>query len=130
LLTQYDSYDYDAGSVWVSLHSAVYVPNASHAYDADLRGEVSGGNYARRKLQGREVVFDEATQRVQLSATRVIWPLSTISARWAVLRFAAAADQPSLIGWVDLGATRVTNNASFIIGWENDRILEIEGVAS
>lgn len=130
VLTQYpESSDYDGSQgVTISLHGTAYVPNASHAYDADLRAEVSGGNYSRRKLQGREVTFDTATGRIILNATRVVWPLSTISARWAVIRFNVSTNSPNLLAWVDLGAIRQTNNASFIIGWENDRIMEIEGV--
>jgi hypothetical protein len=129
LLTQFpDTYNYGSGNVVVSLHSTAYTPNASHTYDSDLRGEVSGGNYTRKKLQGREVVFDTATGRIQFNATRVVWPLSTISARYAVIRISTTSSPSMLVGWVDLGATRQTNNASFIIGWENDRILEIEGV--
>lgn len=129
MLTQYpDDYDFDKSPVWVSLHTATYTPNTSHAFDADLRGEVSGGGYTRKALQGREVVFDEATGRVQFRATRVVWPKVTLSARWAVLRFSASGTLPNLLGWVDLGATRQTFNATFTIGWENDMVLEIEGV--
>lgn len=131
MLTQYpETFDYDRDQVWVSLHNSTYTPNTSHSYDSDLRGEVSGGNYARRKLQGREVLFDEATQRIQLKATRIVWPLLTTQARWAVIRFSAVTNAPNLIGWVDLGGNRQVFNSTFAIGWENDMILEIEGVPS
>ena len=131
-LTQFpDTLDFDgSGQVVVSLHGTAYTPNASHAYDADLRAEVSGGNYSRKKLQGREVTLDSATQRIQLNAARVVWPLSTITARWAVVRFLSNSNAPTLLCWVDLGAVRQTNNAAFILSWENNRVLEIEGVAS
>lgn len=121
-------YDYSLSPVTVSLHSAAYSPNTSNAFDGDLRGEVTGGGYARKKLQGREVLFDEATQRIQLKATRVVWPLVTLTARWAVIRFDAAGNYPNLLAWVDLGAPRQVFNSSFSIGWENDMIMEVEGV--
>jgi len=119
--------DYDADSVSVSLHSSVYVPNTSHAFSSDLRGEIAGGGYARKKLQGREVVFDEATQRFQFKATRVVWPLVTLTARWAVISFDGLGTT-NLLAWVDLGGARQVFNSTLSIGWENDMILEVEGV--
>lgn len=119
--------DYSFAGVSISLHSTAYVPNTSHAFDSDLRGEVSGGGYARRKLQGREITFDEATQRFQLRATRVVWPLVTLTARWAVIRFDQSSG-PTLLAWVDLGASRQVFNSTFTIGWENDMIMEVEGL--
>jgi hypothetical protein len=119
--------NYALGQVTVSLHTSAYVPNVSDSNFGDIRGEVVGGGYTRRKLQGREVIFDTAVQRFQLVATRVVFPLVTLTARWAVLHFEAspAAD---LLAWVDLGGSRQVFNATLAIGWENDMIMEIEGV--
>lgn len=120
--------DYDADAVTVSLHGPSYTPHASHTSNADLRGEASGYGYTRRPLQGREVGFDAATQRFQFRAARVVWPQVTLTARWAVVRFTDAGNQPNLLGWVDLGSTHRIAEGAFTLGFENDVLLEVEGV--
>lgn len=130
LLTQYpEDYNFGIKPVTVSLHSSAYRPNTSHAYDSDLTGEVSGGNYSRKKLQGRGVLFDEATGRIQLAAARVVWPTSSIVARWAVIRFPAVGGAPNLLCYVDFGQELRSNNSSFIVSWDQGRVLEIEGAS-
>jgi hypothetical protein len=117
---------YATGQISVSLHTTAYSPNSSHAYDTELRGEVSGGNYEQQKLQGREVVFDLATQRFQFKATRVRWFMVTLTARWAVIRLDVSG--ANLIGWVDLGGVRQVVNSTFSIAWDADMILEVESI--
>jgi hypothetical protein len=128
LLTQY-AYDFDTLLVTASLHTSAYTPNAAHAYDADLTGEAPAlGNYVRKPLQGREVVYDEAVGRFQFNAARVTWPRSTIRARYAVLRFDGRT--PSLLAFVDFGQNLQTTNALLELTWNNDRVFELQGVPS
>lgn len=119
---------YVVGAPEVSLFTSAYVPNTSDAYLVELRGEVHGGGYTRRKLQGREVLFDEAVQRFQFKATRVEFPQVTLSARWAVISLNDGSGDPDLLGWVDLYGNRQVFNATFSVSWENDMILEVQGV--
>lgn len=128
LLTQFaEDYDFGISAIRVSLHSSAYTPNTSHAFPSDLTGEVSGGNYSRKLLQGREVLYDEATGRFQFMAARVTWPRSTLAVRYAVIRFDQVGYNPNLLAWVDFGQTVRTTNALLEIVWNNGLIFELEG---
>lgn len=116
-------------SVSVSLHGPAYVPNSSHSTASDLRSELSGGNYRRKPLQGRELLFDVATQRIQFKTAGLAWPLFTGAPRWAVVRASDAATPPGLLAWVDLGQGLQVFNSTFSLAWTNDIMFEVEGAA-
>lgn len=131
LLTNYpDLYDFAEGQVRVSLHSSAYHPSASHAYSGDLLGEVAGKNYQKKALSGRSVRYDTATHRFQFGATRVTWPLSTITARYAVVSFIQQLEAPNLMCWVDFGQDLRSTNSTFVLSWESGIIMELEGAVS
>lgn len=131
LLTQFsERYSYETTPVIVSLHSSAYEPDFAHQYDTELAGEASGGNYARKKLQGKLVRFDTATQRFQLTATSVNWPKATFEVRYAVIQFKLGAfgDLPTLLAYVDFGEDMRATNGTFTLSWAQGMVMEIEGV--
>ena len=134
LLSEYPGkYDFDTSRVVVSLHTSEYEPDLAHAWENDLWGEVevsTDTNYARKKLQGKLVQFDEAVQRVQLVATKVSWPQAMFEVRYAVLQFQLGAfgDLPTLVAYVDFGEDLWVGDATFTLSWAQGFIMEIEGL--
>jgi hypothetical protein len=123
--------DYDTDTIKVALLSASYNPNQdTHAYWADVSGsQVSGAGYTAggATLASKTVAYDAATNTVILDAADVVWPNSTITARYAVIYDdspSTAAAKP-LIGYVDFGAEQSSSNGNFTITWDATGIVRL-----
>lgn len=123
--------DWEADAIKVQLHTSSYSPDQdTHAYQSDLSNEVSaGGGYATggTALAGGTVIYTGASNVIKFDGSDVVWPASTITARYAVLvdtTPGSAAANP-LLGYVDFGANMSSSAGNFTIAWSSDGIFTV-----
>ena len=112
-------------SLYVSLHTASYVPDPDHATSAQLTNEVVGDGYVAggKELTGQTVTQDNAGDVAVFDADNVVWPSSTITARYAVVRDVTVSN--ALVCWVDFGEDKAGSGETFRIKWAASGICRI-----
>jgi hypothetical protein len=118
-------------NIKVALVKDTYTPNQdTNAYWGDVvANEATGTGYTAggATLASKTLTYDNATNKLKLSAANAQWPASTVTARYAVVY----DDSPStnatkpLLGYVDFGANQSTSNTTFEIVWSASGIFEI-----
>ncbi len=122
--------DWLTDTIKVMLCTSDYTPNQdTHAFKTDVTNEVTGTGYTvgGATLASKTLTYDGPTNKAKLDAADVSWPNSTITARYAVVYDAtptADADKP-LLGYVNFGEDKATNNGEFKIQWHADGIFNI-----
>jgi hypothetical protein len=125
--------DLDNDVVRVSLHTSTYVPNqdTDEFYD-DVTDEVANGNgytTGGEVIANMAVTYDADTNTIKIDGDDVTWTSSTITARVAVIYVdTGTASTSPLIGYIDFGEDKSSNNGDFKIQWHADGIAK--GVAS
>lgn len=105
----------------MSLHTSTYTPDQdAHDFFNDATNEVSGGGYAVQTLGTKSVVYDTATNTIQLRAADTTYAALTAAFRYAVIwkDTAGASSTDPLLGYVDLGAQSVTAT-DVVLDWNN-----------
>lgn len=125
--------DLENNVVRVSLHTSAYVPDQdTHEFYDDVTDEVADGNgytTGGAQIANMAVTYDADTNTVKIDGDDVTWPSSTITARIAVIYVdTGTASTSPLIGYVDFGEDKASNNGDFKIQWHADGIAK--GVAS
>lgn len=92
----------------------------------DNTHEISGSGYnaGGLSLENKAIIEDDAGDGALFSADDMVWPASTLSARWAVLY--DATNQNCLIAAFDFGADKITDNADFVIDWHSSGIFSLK----
>ena len=98
-----------------SLHTSVPDQDTAEAW-ADVSGTevAAGGGYTAggKAITAPAVTVDGATNKVSFDCADISWADSTITARCAVFRDASTG---KLLGFVDFGANKSSENAEFTI---------------
>lgn len=108
------------------LCSPGYTPDQdAHRYKSDVTNEIvatgytAGGN-ALGIAGSITLAYDSATNKVIIDGPDVVWPSSTITARWGVLYDSTPSTDATrpLIGYVDFGGLISSTTASFTVPWD------------
>ncbi|UTC29545.1 hypothetical protein BAMBUS_04870 [Brevundimonas phage vB_BpoS-Bambus] len=109
--------EFDVTGFKVALVGAGYNAVKSHTRMTDVTNEVTGTGYTAGG-QGTTVTVskDNVSNRVDLSFSNVAWSNATVTARGAVIYFAAgAAAANPLVAYVDFNQEISSTNASFAV---------------
>lgn len=112
----------------VMLCTSSYTPDQdAHTTKADVTGEVTGDGYTAggAEITTKSLTYDSATNTIKFDGADVTWSNSTITARYAVIYAdigAVDSDKP-LIGYIDFGGDKSSENADFVIQWSTDGIV-------
>ena len=106
----------------LTLHSDLYIPDHTQTtYNPTTMHELpTEGGYASGGMQLTHQAMISSLDSFRLHADNVEWPITSITARYAVLR-----DGLQLIGAFDFGANITTLNAPFIIEWPLSIVLTL-----
>ncbi|UTC28552.1 hypothetical protein MARCHEWKA_00390 [Brevundimonas phage vB_BpoS-Marchewka] len=109
--------EFDVTGFKVALVGSGYNAVKSHTRMTDVTNEVTGTGYTAGG-QGTTVTVskDNVSNRVDLSFSNVAWSNATVTARGAVIYFAAgAAAANPLVAYVDFNQEISSTNASFAV---------------
>jgi hypothetical protein len=113
--------DFVTDTIKVLLATSSYTPDQdAHDYKNDVTNEVSGTGYTAggATLANKTEAYTAGTNVHKLDADDVLWPSSTITARYAVLYLDTGTPSTSpLIGYVDFGADVSSTAGNFQITW-------------
>ena len=115
--------DWDTDTIKVALCTSSYTPDqdADEYYD-DITNEVANGNgytTGGATLGTKTNTYTGATNVSKFDAADVTWSSSTITARYAVIYCSTGtASTSALIGYVDFGEDKVSDNGNFTITWD------------
>lgn len=122
--------DFLTNEMKVALLTSSYTPDQDtheswadvSAYEASGSGYTPGGSV----LTGKTLTYDPATNEVKLDGADPDWNPSTITARYIVLynNSPAAAGDKILLGYMDFGENKASDNGSFKVTWHSDGILK------
>lgn len=120
--------DLNTDNIRVSLHTASYTPNQTHAHHSSCTSELSttlGYTVGGQTLTTPAVT--NATATTKFSADNAVWTSATIAARYAVIYANKGADSSvwPLIGYVDFGDTMSSAAGTFTIAWSSGGIFTI-----
>ena len=119
--------DLTGGAIRVALVTSGYAGNKdSHDFFNDVTNEVSGTGYTAggKTLVSAAVNQDNTNERAVLTASDVVWPVATFTARGAVLyKGTGSAATSPLIAFIDFGEDRSVAGQDFSIVWHQDGIL-------
>ncbi|MFW6272690.1 MAG: hypothetical protein ACOC2U_02785 [bacterium] len=84
--------------------------------------EISGTGYdaGGTELSGTSISVDTANNIVKFDADDVVWSNSSLSARGAAIYESGSND---LMGFIDFGSVKTTNNTAFKIQWHTNGIM-------
>lgn len=121
--------DWDTDTIKVALCTSTYSPNQdSHEYFDDITNEVVGANYTTggATLGSKTIEYVSGTNTVKLDGADVVWSSSTLTARYAVIYVATGTASTSvLLGYVDFGEDKISDNVEFKITWNASGIFTI-----
>lgn len=125
------SIDLDTDNINVSLHTSSYTPNIdTHTFYSDATAsEVANGNGYTTKgvsLSSKAVSIDTTNDLAYFDAADVTWSTSTITARYALIwKNTGTNTQSPLVGYVDFGSDKTSDNGNFVITWSSAGILKL-----
>ncbi|UTC28406.1 hypothetical protein GURKE_04040 [Brevundimonas phage vB_BpoS-Gurke] len=108
---------FDVTGFRVALVGSGYTAQKSHTRFSDVTNEVTGTGYTAGG-QGTTVTIskDNVANRVDLSFSNVAWSNATVTARGAVIFFAAGQPNANpLVAYVDFNQEISSTNASFAV---------------
>lgn len=126
--TLYGEYDLLNSNINVALLSAAPDIDTMQYYSDVMSYEISavGYNTSGITLSGNIVSADTINNRAIFDADDISWYNSTIAARYAVLyQVMGTASDCKLIGYIDFGETKQSQNGEFAIQWNSGGILWI-----
>ena len=116
----------DTDGTWkVALCTSSYTPDQdTHTAWTDIDNEVSGTGYTAggATLASLAVTYTAGTNVIKVDATDTTWTSSTITARYAIIYDSIKAN---LLGYIDFGADKTTDNGTFQITWHASGIATI-----
>lgn len=117
-------------TVKVMLCSSEYTPDQdNHATKADVTYEIAGEGYSAggKALTNKTLTYDASTNTVVFDADDVVWQNATITARYAVLYVDKGTqdNEKPLIGYIDFGADKSSENGDFALIWSQDGIIRL-----
>lgn len=109
----------------VALLTSGYTPNqgTDHVFSDVSANETSGTGYVAGGMLISSPSANLAAHVLTLDAADIVWTVSTITARYAVIYDTTVANK--LLGYVDFGANVSSSGASFTIVWNAAGILSI-----
>jgi hypothetical protein len=121
--------DYLTDVIKVMLCTSTYTPNQdTHETKADITNEVTGTGYTAggATLANKTLSYDATTNTIKFDADDVTWASSTVTARYAVVYDSSGATDADccLIGYVDFGEDKASNNGDFKIQWNTDGLFK------
>lgn len=125
------SIDLDTDNINVALLTSAYTANIdTHTFYSDVTTqEVAQANGYTTKgvtLGSPVVTIDTTNDLAYFDAADVTWATSTITARYAVIFKNSGTNTTSpLVGYVDFGADKVSDNGNFIITFSTAGILKL-----
>jgi len=119
--------DIDSDTLKLMLCTASYTPDQdAHRYKSDVTNEVTGTRYTAggATVGSITTAYDSSTNKFSFDGADVLWPSSTISARWGVLYDATPGSDATrpLIGYVDFGGVIDSTAATFSVIWDSTGI--------
>ncbi len=109
-----------------ALVTASYAPDKdAHDFFDDVTDEVSGTGYTAggKTLANNAVNQDNTNDRAEFDADDVIWTVSTLTARAAVLyKDTGTPGASPLIAYIDFGSDYITSGTDFTIEWDAEGI--------
>lgn len=122
--------NYTGHDIYVMLLTDLYTPDQdTHEFVDDVSAnEVEGTGYTAggKLLTGKTLTYDAPTNTLKFDANDPTWTESTIEAHYAVIYDgyeALEADQP-ILGYVNFGENRNSNNGEFKIQWHANGVLK------
>ena len=117
-------------TIRVMLCTSTYTPNQhTHEYKSSVTNEVTGTGYTAggAALGSKTMTYDQANKRITLNAGEVVWPNSSITARYAVIYNATPTTDATrpVLGYVDFGQNMTSSNGDFKITWNANGIFTI-----
>jgi len=113
----------------VMLLADTYTPDQdNHKFLSDVVShEITGEGYTAggQALANKTLTYDAANNYTIFDAGDVSWPNATITARYAVLYadIGTSADEKPLLGYVDFGQNKSSENGEFTIIWNQAGIM-------
>ena len=123
--------DLDTDNINVSLHTDAFSADIDTMdfYNDVTSTEVASANGYTTKgktLASLVVSVDTTNDLAYFDATDLTWATSTITARYALIWKNSGTNTTSpLIGYVDFGANKTSDNGNFIITWSSAGILKL-----
>lgn len=109
-----------------ALVTSSYTPDKdAHVFFDDITNEVSGTGYTAggKALANKAINQDDTNNRAEFDADDVIWTVSTLTARAAVLYKDTGTDSTSpLIAYIDFDTDYTTSGTDFTIEWDAEGI--------
>ena len=105
----------------VMLVTSAYTPNQdTHAVLGDVTGEASGEGYTAGgvSLANKTLTQDAGKNSWKWDADDVMWPLATVTFRYAVL-YDDSDPAKALIGYADFGSDQTATSQDLTIKWEH-----------
>lgn len=114
--------DWDTDTIKVALCTSSYTPDQdAHDYYDDITNELATGDgytSGGATLANCSTAYTGATNVTKLDADDVTWSTSTLTARYAVIyKDTAVASTSPLIGYIDFGEDKSSENGNFTITW-------------
>jgi hypothetical protein len=121
--------DWLTDTMKVMLCTDSYTPNQdTHMFKSDITNEVSGTGYTAggAQIANKSLSYDNQSNTIKFDGDDITWESSTISARYAVIYddTPSGASNKPLLGYVDFGEVKSSNNGDFKIQWHVDGILK------
>lgn len=123
--------DMDTDNINVALFTDAYTANIdTHTFYSDVTAsEVAQANGYTTKGQTMAspvVSIDTTNDLAYFDAADNTWATSTITARYAIIFKNSGTNTTSpLIGYVDFGANKTSDNGNFIITWSTAGVLKL-----
>ncbi len=116
--------DLDTNTIKVMLVTSTYTPSAAHAVRTSITNEVAGSGYTAGGATLMSPTITVVGTTAVFDAIDITWPVSTITARGAVIyKSTGSAATDLLIGYIDFLTDKISNNGNFTIQWNSSGIL-------
>lgn len=115
-------------AIKVALCTSSYTPSQdNHDFFDDITNEVSDGNYVAGGATMGSPAITLTARVLKFDGDDVQWASSTITARYAIIYDSTPSNggNKPLIGYVDFGEDKVSENGTFKIQWNASGIFTI-----
>lgn len=125
------SIDLDTDNINVSLHTNAFSANIdTMTFYSDVTStevaQANGYTTKGKTLASPVVSIDTTNDLAYFDGADLTWATSTITARYALIWKNSGTNTTSpLVGYVDFGADKTSDNGNFIITWSSAGILKL-----
>ena len=112
----------------VMLCTSTYTPSQdNHDYKDDITNEITGTGYTATGMIMTTTTVATSARVTTFDATDTEWTSSSLTARYAVIYDYTGGSDPAraLVGYVDFGADKTSENGTFKLQWNGSGIFTI-----